>query len=198
MSAGFLIALEGIDGSGKTTQAKLLVKWLRGRGFDAYYTYEPTRGIFGRILRSMAYKRGVDPRMEALLFAADRLQHLEHVIEPLLARGLIVVSDRYLHSSLAYQSVTTGDQGWVEELNRFARRPDLGIYLDLGASESLSRLRKRRRSRFEDEDFLEHVRRKYLEYVDEGELIKVNAEKPVAEVFSEIALIVERALKGGR
>lgn len=199
MLAGFLIALEGIDGSGKTTQARLLVKWLRDRGFSAYYTYEPTRGTFGRILRSMAYMRGVNPRVEALLFAADRLQHLERVIMPLLEKGFIIVSDRYLYSSLAYQSVTTRDQRWVEEINKFARRPDLGIYLDVSASEGLSRLRRRRKkSRFEDEDLLERVREKYLEYVGRGELVEVNAGRPVDEVFSEIASIVKRALEYGR
>jgi len=199
MPAGFLIALEGIDGAGKTTQARLLVKWLREKGFDARYTYEPTRGPFGRILRSMAHSRDVDPRLEALLFAADRLHHLMRVISPLLERGLIIVSDRYLHSSLAYQSVTTGDQRWVEEINKFARRPDLGIYLDVSASRGLNRLaRRRKRSRFEDEEFLERVREKYLEYVERGELVKVDAGRSVDDVFSEITSIVENALRGRR
>jgi dTMP kinase len=198
-SVGILVALEGIDGAGKTTQARLLVKWLRERRFDACYTYEPTRGPFGRILRSMAHARNADPRLETLLFAADRLHHLIRVINPLLERGLIIVSDRYLHSSLAYQSVTTGDQRWVEEINKFARRPDLGIYLDVSASGGLSRLARRtKRSRFENESFLEQVREKYLEYVERGELVKVDAGKSVDEVFFEITSIVENSLKGRR
>jgi dTMP kinase len=121
------------------------------------------------------------------------------VINPLLERGLIIVSDRYLHSSLAYQSVTTGDQKWVEEINKFARRPDLGIYLDVSASGGLNRLaRRRKRSRFEDEGFLERVREKYLEYVERGELVKVDAGRPVDDVFSDITSIVEEALRGRR
>lgn len=199
MPAGFLIALEGVDGSGKTTQARLLVEWLRERRFNTCYTCEPTRGPIGRILRSMAYTRSIDPRVEALLFAADRLQHLERVIIPSLERGFIVVSDRYLHSSLAYQSVTTGDQEWVEEINRFARKPDLGIYLDVSASDGLSRLKMRkRRSRFEDKSFLERVREKYLEYVSKGELVKVDARRSVDEVFSEVSSIVDRIIKDER
>lgn len=195
MGFGLLIALEGIDGSGKTTIAKLIVKSLKGRGVEARYTMEPTRSLFGRILRSMALEGEVDPRLEALLFAADRIHHLESIIKPLLARGVIVVSDRYLHSSLAYQSVTTGDSKWVEELNKFARKPDLGIYLDVRSSEGLKRLKRRRRTRFENEAFLEKVRRKYLEYVRLGELVRVDAEKPLNDVFSEVTVIVEETLR---
>ena len=196
MGFGLLIALEGIDGSGKTTIAKMIVESLNRRGIEARYTMEPTRSLFGRILRSMALESGVDPRLEALLFAADRIHHLEKVVKPLLARGVIVVSDRYLHSSLAYQSVTTGDSKWVKELNKFARKPDLGIYLDVSPSEGLKRLkRRRRRTRFEDEVFLERVRRKYLEYVGLGELVRVDAEKPLNDVFSEVAMIVEKTLR---
>ncbi len=196
MGFGLLIALEGIDGSGKTTIAKMIVESLNRRGIEARYTMEPTRSLFGRILRSMALESGVDPRLEALLFAADRIHHLEKVVKPLLARGVIVVSDRYLHSSLAYQSVTTGDSKWVKELNKFARKPDLGIYLDVSPSEGLKRLKRRRRkTRFEDEVFLERVRRKYLEYVGLGELVRVDAEKPLNDVFSEVAMIVEKTLR---
>ncbi|RLG03632.1 MAG: dTMP kinase [Thaumarchaeota archaeon] len=194
MGFGLLIALEGIDGAGKTTIAKMIVERLDRRGIEARYTMEPTRSLFGRILRDMALESGVDPRLEALLFAADRIYHLEKVVKPLLARGVIVVSDRYLHSSLAYQSVTTGDSRWVEELNKFARKPDLGIYLDVRPSEGLKRL-KRRKTRFEDESFLEKVRRRYLEYVRLGELVRVDAERPLNDVFSEVAMIVEETLR---
>ncbi|HDD42429.1 MAG TPA: dTMP kinase [Nitrososphaeria archaeon] len=194
MGFGLLIALEGIDGAGKTTIAKMIVERLDRLGIEARYTMEPTRSLFGRILRDMALESGVDPRLEALLFAADRIYHLEKVVKPLLARGVIVVSDRYLHSSLAYQSVTTGDSRWVEELNKFARKPDLGIYLDVRPSEGLKRL-KRRKTRFEDESFLEKVRRRYLEYVRLGELVRVDAERPLNDVFSEVAMIVEKTLR---
>lgn len=194
MGFGLLIALEGIDGAGKTTIARMIVERLDRLGIEARYTMEPTRSLFGRILRDMALESGVDPRLEALLFAADRIYHLEKVVKPLLARGVIVVSDRYLHSSLAYQSVTTGDSRWVEELNKFARKPDLGIYLDVRPSEGLKRL-KRRKTRFEDESFLEKVRRRYLEYVRLGELVRVDAERPLNDVFSEVAMIVEETLR---
>ncbi len=198
MTSGLLIVLEGIDGSGKTTLAKRLVKWLNKQGFRARYTSEPTRGPYGRLLRSLAFRKSVDPKVEALLFAADRLYHLERIINPLLESGVIVVSDRYLHSSLAYQSVTTGDSGWVEEINKFARKPDLGIYLDVRPSEGLKRLKRKQKTRFEREDFLNRVRERYLEYARANELVKVDAEKTLEEVFSEVTSIVERALKERR
>ena len=194
MASGFLVSFEGVDGAGKTTIARRLVRWLRGRGFAARYTREPTGGPYGRLLRRPEYGRRVDPRVEALLFAADRLYHLERVIEPLLGEGYVVVSDRYLHSSLAYQGASVGDLGWVEELNRFARRPDLGILLDVRPGVGLGRLR-RRRSRFEREEFLSRVREIYLRYVDRGDLLRVDAEKPLEEVFSEVVEIIERFLE---
>jgi len=196
MGLGVLIALEGIDGAGKTTLARRLVRWLRDRGFRARYTSEPTGGPLGRLLKAMALRRGVDPRIEALLFAADRLYHLEKIVKPLLEEGVIVVSDRYLHSSLAYQSVTVGDSRWVEELNRFARRPDLGIYLDVRPSIGLRRIR-RRRTRFEREEFLARVRERYLEYVERGELLRIDAEKSIGEVFEDLVKAVSRFLDGG-
>ncbi|RLG10705.1 MAG: dTMP kinase [Thaumarchaeota archaeon] len=193
MASGLLISLEGVDGAGKTTIARRLVRWLRGRGVEARYTREPTGGPYGRLLRRLAHGRRVDPRVEALLFAADRLYHLERIVEPLLGEGYVVVSDRYLHSSLAYQGASVGDLGWVEELNRFARRPDLGILLDVRPEVGLGRLRGRR-SRFEREEFLGRVREVYLRYVDRGDLLRVDAEKPLEEVFSEVAGIVEDLL----
>jgi len=194
MSPGLLIALEGIDGSGKTTQARRLVRWLRNRGFSARYTSEPSSGAIGRILRSMARMRVVEPRAEAMLFAADRLIHLQRIVEPLLEKGVIVVSDRYVHSSLAYQSATTGDQEWVEQLNRYARRPDLGILLDVDPSIGLSRLR-RVTTRFEHVEFLKIVRAKYLEYAERGELVRIDAERGVDEVFSDVVKVVEDFLR---
>lgn len=191
---GLLIAFEGVDGAGKTTQAKRLVRWISEKGVEAQYTREPTQSSLGKTLRNMAYRGNVDARVEALLFAADRLIHLRRVIEPLLERGVIVVSDRYLHSSLAYQSVTTGDWRWVEEINRFARRPDLGLLLDLDPEIGLRRLR-RKRTKFEDIDFLNMVRERYLEYVKRGELVKINAERNPDEIFSEIVKVVEEAMR---
>ena len=193
MRKGLLIAVEGIDGAGKTTQARRLVRWLSGNGVPARYTREPTGGPYGRLLKAMARKRKVNPRVEALLFAADRLYHLERTIEPLLAEDYVVVSDRYLHSSLAYQAVTTGDPEWVESINRFARRPDLAILLDVEPEAGLRRLR-RRRSRFENLELLRRIRERYLAMAEAGELVVVDAGRRVEEVSEDVKRAVARFL----
>lgn len=129
---GYLIVLEGIDGSGTTTQASLLFEALRKRRLPAHLTREPSDGPIGKLLREFLAGRHepVSATTMALLFAADRADHLSREVEPQLARGAIVVSDRWYHSSLAYQG-TEEDREWIITLNARARRPDLTIVLDV-------------------------------------------------------------------
>ena len=194
MKRGFLIVIEGIDGAGKTTHARKLVRWLRKNGIRTRYTFEPTRGVIGRILEKMASKRKVDVRVEALLFAADRIDHLNKIIKPLLEKGFIIISDRYVHSSIAYQSITVGDQGWVEELNKFAEKPDLVILLDVDPETGLKRI-KRKRARFERIEILKKVREKYLELAEREGFKVINANRGVEEVFEDVKSPVEKFLE---
>ena len=194
MKRGFLIVIEGIDGAGKTTHARKLVRWLRKNGIRTRYTFEPTRGAIGRILEKMASKRKVDVRVEALLFAADRIDHLNKIIKPLLEKGFIIISDRYVHSSIAYQSITVGDQGWVEELNKFAEKPDLVILLDVDPETGLKRI-KRKRARFERIEILKKVREKYLELAEREGFKVINANRGVEEVFEDVKSSVEKFLE---
>jgi dTMP kinase len=141
--SGAFIVVEGIDGSGSTTHARLLSKALEARGHEVLLTCEPTHGPIGGQIRQILQKRlfvpdDAGPRAfswstMALLFAADRLDHLDSAIIPALREGRVVVSDRYDLSSLAYQSATAGDErralAWIRELNRLALRPDLTIVL---------------------------------------------------------------------
>ena len=192
---GLLIALEGIDGAGNTTQARLLARWLRRLGLGVVLTKEPTKGAVGRLIRRRL-KRGLkDPFTDTLLFAADRLQHLERTIEPLLSKGYVVVSDRYLHSSLAYQAATTGDPEWVRELNKHARRPDLALLLDVKPQIGLRRIRRKRRSRFEQVELLEKIRENYLRMVERGELLLVDASRDAETVSETIREIVGEFLE---
>lgn len=142
---GRFIVIEGIDGAGTTTQVGRLVDRLRKKNVPARGTREPSDGPVGTLIRQVLAGRVVVPggrapgwATMALLFAADRVDHVEAEIEPALANGGVVISDRYDASSLAYQSVTSGGGGdaavkWIAEINLQARRPDLTIVLDVSA-----------------------------------------------------------------
>ncbi len=191
-----LIALEGIDGAGKGTQARLLVEWLRGRGYRVHLTGEPTSGEIGRLLRRMLVSGELLSRTEALLFAADRSEHLRE-IEGRLAAGEVVVTDRYVYSSLAYQSASGLELEWVRQINSFAPEAELVLYLDLPPQVALERLGDRRRDRYERVEFLERVRRAYLELAKGENFELIDASRGVEEVHAEVVRVVSRRL-GGR
>lgn len=140
---GVFIVLEGIDGAGTTTHARLLVERLASLEFPYLATAEPSSLVLGRVLRRALREKHIlsDPSL-ALLFAADRLEHWAQEIEPALLRGEIVVCDRYLLSSLAYQSLSNS-LDWVATLNQHARRPDLTVFLDVSPAVAEQRRRKR-------------------------------------------------------
>src|SRR5665811_379609 len=138
-SRGLFIALEGGDGAGKSTQARLLRAWLEGLGHTVVVTREPGGTEFGRTVRELVlHGDHVAPRAEALLFAADRAHHVETLIRPALARGEVVITDRYMDSSIAYQGAGR-DLGVeeVRELNVWATGglvPALTVLIDLSAA----------------------------------------------------------------
>ena len=146
---GLLIAFEGGEGAGKTTQARLLAIWLREQGYDVLATQEPGATKVGMRLRALLLDTahaGLSPRAETLMYAADRAEHVESVIRPALERGAVVVTDRYVDSSIAYQGRGRNQPvGEVAGLNRWATgglEPDLTILLDLPPH---GRARRRRR-----------------------------------------------------
>ena len=166
---GRLIVLEGIDGSGTTTQTERLVEHLRRRGRTAVSTREPSAGPVGRLLREvlLGHHRisrdvSLDGRTMALLFAADRFDHLQREVEPLLAAGNDVVSDRYLMSSLAYQA-EEADREWVALLARGVRPPDLTILLDIPIEVAARRrlLAGRPEERYDADSYLGRVADNY-------------------------------------
>jgi dTMP kinase len=153
--AGRFVVLEGIDGAGTTTQVGRLVERIRKDGLAARSTREPSDGPIGSLVRQVLTGRIVTPggrapnwATMALLFAADRMDHVESEIEPFLATGGVVVSDRYDASSLAYQSVSSGRGGeqtveWIRQLNRHAMRPALTVVVDLPADVAAARRESR-------------------------------------------------------
>jgi dTMP kinase len=135
VARGSLIALEGLDGAGITTQAVRLVDYLNARGHPAILTGEPTTGDIGLLIRRrLAETAGpADPgtvRTLSLLFAADRIEHFHRVVAPALAAGTTVVSDRWYHSSLAYQR-TSVERDWIMALYRHTRTPEVTVFLDV-------------------------------------------------------------------
>jgi dTMP kinase len=161
---GALIAIEGIDGAGSTTQSEMLTAWLGRAGIPAEFTSEPSTGPLGVTLRRHL-GRHLDlggPQAEALAFAADRMDHVASTIVPALEKGLTVVTDRYYLSSLAYQALEC-DLVWLQEINRFAIRPDLTVFLAVPVDVGMARFSGRAtRDRFEeDPDELARIAARY-------------------------------------
>jgi dTMP kinase len=194
VSKGVFICVEGLDGCGKTTQAKLLVRRLR-RSCDAVYTAEPSSGKIGRFIKRHCLHgdKRVSGVVEALLFAADRFDHVQNTVLPALKRGRVVVSDRYVYSSLAYQGATGLELDWIERINEHAVRPDLAIFIDVKPETVVQRL-KPRKSVMENLETQRKVREVYVKFVEKGELVRVDGNKSKDEVAADLAAIVERFL----
>ncbi len=157
------VVIEGIDGSGKGTQARLLEEKLIDLGKDVLLTREPTKGPTGRIIREHLKDPFLDDEALALLFAADRIEHLEKEVRPAIGSGKFVISDRYVYSSIAYQGQKV-DMEWVGDINKYADRPDLAILLDLDPKISERRVNDRGEDLEyfeEDRSFQEDVRRSF-------------------------------------
>jgi len=193
---GVFVCIEGLDASGKTTQARLLVEDLNRRGFEAVYTTEPSQGEIGRFIRKSVLQRGgrVPSVIEALLFAVDRIDHVEREIKPALKEGRIVVSDRYLYSSLAYQGAAGLDLNWIREINRLALIPDLAIYIDVPPEIVFERIR-RKRTVMEKLQTQKEVREVYMGLVKTGTLIYIDGNRPAEEVSKNLLSVVTDSLK---
>lgn len=193
---GVFVCIEGIDASGKSTQARWLVRNLRRRGFDAIYTTEPSQGEIGTFIRRYVLQRRkrIPAVVEALLFAVDRIDHVETEIEPALESGKIVVSDRYVYSSLAYQGAAGLDVQWIEQINKMAPQPDLAIYMDVPPEVVAKRMR-RKRSVMETIENQRRVREVYMKLVREGRLLLIDGNRPAKEVAQNILTLVLKRLK---
>ena len=175
---GVFICIEGLDGSGKTTQAVLLTERLY-KSHNAIYTTEPIHGKTGTFIRECCLyeKKRLPTAAEALLFAADRIEHVENEIKPALAEGKLVICDRYIYSSLAYQGSAGLSLDWIKTINSHALQPDFGIFIDVSPERVLERL-QRKKSVMETLETQQKVREIYMKFVEKGELIKIDGEKP--------------------
>jgi dTMP kinase len=200
--SGRLVVIEGLDGAGTTTQAHRLVAHLNGHGRKAHLTREPSDGPVGLLLRQMLTGGHAIPGQKlsqgtfGLLFAADRLDHIQREVEPKIAAGATVVSDRWYHSSLAYQG-TGADRDWIAQLNSRALRPDVTVFLKVRPEVAAKRRASAGRTQelFENLEMQREVDAGYratiAELIAAGETIEtVDGEMSEDQVFAAILRIV--------
>ena len=201
---GLFVAFEGGEGSGKTTQARLVAIWLREIGYDVVTTHEPGATKIGMRLRALLLDTahtGMSPQAEALMYAADRAEHVSSVIKPALARGAVVITDRYVDSSLAYQgagrSLPVADIARLNDWATGGRTPDLTVLLDMDTMAGLAR-RSRSADRLEAEpaEFHNRVRAGFLALAkaDPGRYLVIDATLPQEEITRAIAIRIRSLL----
>ena len=200
--AGQFIVIEGLDGAGTTTQCATLAAWLRVQGVDVHTTCEPTDGPIGKLIRATLRQEEGHMSKHALpwLFAADRANHIQTVVLPTLNKGNWVLSDRYVPSSLAYQSLSMPID-WVAELNAPFPRPVLTLFLDVPVDECIERIHSRDEVReiFERRDKLTQVAKNYetvLNFMqDRGDhVVRIDATGAKEETAAAIVSIIQECL----
>jgi dTMP kinase len=208
---GRLVVLEGIDGAGTTTHVARLAERLRSLRVPVRATREPSDGPVGTLVRQVLTGRLVVPGGRApgwvtmaLLFAADRMDHVESEIEPFLAEGGVVISDRYDASSLAYQSVSSGSQAkdaveWIRTLNRYVRRPDLTIVLDVSPETAAERrLFRAEAAQLYDQNEVQRALaafyRDLARHIPNDKVEVIDASGGIDDVHARIWSVYERAL----
>ena len=207
---GKFITFEGIDGSGKSTQLRMLASELRLRGFDVLTTMEPGGTPLGRRLREafLETEETVAPLAELLLFAADRAQHVNFLVKPALETGKIVISDRYADATAAYQGAGRGfEEQTINQVIMLATgglKPDLTLFFDISVGEAISRTNSRsgggeRKNRMDSEtvEFYERVRRAYLQIAESepGRFRVIDASGAISEVKAEALELITEFLK---
>ena len=189
------IAVEGIDGSGKSTTIREIKRYLESKGEAVYLTAEPTTLATGKIVRNFLSETNSDTplihEMLALAFAADRINHLREEIWPALRKKQTVITDRYFFSSIAYQSLNVSYE-WVKGINRFATLPDVLVFIDVSIDKAVERLTKFRTSTeiYEKRELLQQIDRTYREVIKEFEdnlkVIYLNGNLEIDKIYSDV------------
>ena len=189
MQKGILIVFEGIDGSGKSTQAKILLERLQEEDFDAVYFREPSKGKWGRKIKKKAlHPDSLSPEEELDLFQKDRRENVEQNLKPALKKKKIVILDRYYYSNIAYQGAKGIDEKLIRRMNEeFAVEPDLVFIFDIDPKKGLERIenRKKKDKLFEREDYLVKVREIFRSFKGE-KFVHIDALKSKEEISKEI------------
>lgn len=192
------IAFEGLDGSGSSTQIKLLADYLNKKGLKVHTTKEPTNNLIGGLVRGQLTKQWKSSQTcLQLLFSADRAHHLEIEIDPALKKGNIVLTDRYMLSTFAFGSIDGVSIEWLEEMNKYFRKPDLTILLKVPPAECIARINKSRQGQelFEEAKKLEKVWNNYeLLAKRHKNIVIIDGTQSEEKVHKAIVKEVERVL----
>ena len=194
--SGLLIVIEGIDGTGKSTQAKCLGEWFSSHGREVVLSHEPTAGPWGKRLRESAATGRLSPADELRYFLNDRRQHVTELIAPALAAGKVVILDRYYFSTMAYQGARGFDPTDIRRRNeQFAPVPDLLLILDLDVDTAHQRIGSRGDStnEFEQRASLERCREIFLSLTNEKFVRVIDASVSLEEVTGQIRQVVAAA-----
>jgi dTMP kinase len=194
LSKGVLIVLDGIDGTGKTTQAKRLLERLQQKELDAIYFREPSDSLWGLAIKSKAVVAdSLTPEEEFDLFVKDRKENVEKNLKPALQKKRVIVLDRYYFSTIAYQGARGIDPETIRQQNEsFAVKPDLVFILDIAPNKGLERIaigREKMESHFEREDYLVKVREIFLSFKGEN-IHHIDASRQEQKITEDIEKIV--------
>jgi dTMP kinase len=203
MQRGFFIVVEGMDGSGKSTQTQILFKHLKQELGDVIFTFNPTSGPIGKLLTEQYLKHKDLPTVDAFLFCADRAEHVKEVILPALENKMVVVCDRYYHSTLAYQQTQGLPLQWLIEMNSKFPKPDLTIFVDVPPEVCMERMEKDpaekrkpdNRMKFEKLEFLKKLRVNYLQLpnaLKNEKIVIIDGNRSMEEVHADIVKEVEK------
>lgn len=182
---GLYIAFEGIDGSGKTYHSERIANKLKELGYDIVYVREP----WNDNLKNFLYSYNLEPDVETYVFAVDRIMLHKEIVTKALSEGKIVISDRSVYASMAYQSAKGVPLEFILLVNRVIKLPDVVFLLDLPVEVALERIKNRQRTRFEEKEYLKRVREIYLKLptiFKNTTFIIIDASKSIAEVEKEI------------
>ncbi len=194
---GLLIVIEGIDGTGKSTQSRALADWFRAAGREVVLSREPTDGPWGKRLRASGETGRLTPESELTYFLNDRRQHVEETIAPALAAGKVVILDRYYFSTMAYQGARGFEPEEIRRLNEaFAPVPDLLLILDLDVETAIARIGARGdlANEFEKRDSLQRCREIFLSLGKESFSRIIDSSAPLPEISQATRRTVEKFL----